>query len=197
MANANFIDEFMKDFGPKVSKEMSSNLGISQDAASEMIPRVAPLIMGGLKKQMETRGGTDRANHILDKYGSASVLDNIGDALSARSREENPDPGLGGLLGNSGVQASNLLASKFKLDGNTAMKVIPMLAPLILGALTKKRDQGNVGSTGIGALIDQDGDGQILDDVVGFLGGALTGGGGSKKGGGLLGGLIGGLLGKK
>lgn len=194
---ANFIEEFMENYGSEVSKEMSSNLGIKKKVASNLIPQVIPLIMGGLKKQMDTRGGADRANHILNKYGSSSVLDNIGGLFSSRARDENPDPRLGGLLGESGVQASNVMANRFKLDGSTALKVIPMLAPIILGALTKKRDQENVGSSGIASFIDQDGDGQILDDVAGFLLGAIGGGGSKKGGGGLLGSLLGGLFGKK
>jgi hypothetical protein len=191
-----FMDDFMENFGPEVSKQLSSNLGIKKKAASGIVPQVVPLILGGLKKQMETRGGADRANHILDKYGSAGVLDSIGDLFSSKSQEESPDPRLGGLLGDSGVQASNMLADKFRLEGSTAMKIIPMLAPVILGALSQKRDQGGAGSSGIASLIDRDGDGQILDDVVGFLSGAL-GGSGSKKGGGILGGLLGSLFGKK
>ena len=193
-----FVDDFMENFGPEVSEQLSSNLGIKKKAAAGIVPQVVPLILGGLKKQMETRGGADRANHILNKYGSASVLDNIGDFFSSRSQEESPDPRLGGLLGDSGLQASDMLAQKFKLDGNTAMKIIPMLAPVILGALSQKRDQGGEGASGIASLIDRDGDGQILDDVIGFLSGAL-GGSGSKKGGGggILGGLLGSLFGKK
>jgi hypothetical protein len=193
---SNFIAELMENVGPEVSQHLASTLGISKNAAAEMIPQVAPLIMGGLKKQMETRGGADRANHILDKYGNASALDNIGETLSFQSRSENPDPRLGGLLGESGVDAANSLGDRFKLDRNVAMKIIPMLAPIILGALSKKRDQEGVGAGGIAGLIDRDGDGQILDDVVGFFTGSM-GGGGSQKGSGLLGDLLGGFLGKK
>ena len=78
------------------------------------------------------------------------------------------------------------------------MKLIPMLAPVILGALTKKRDTG-AGSGGIGALLDQDGDGSVLDDVAGFLINSM-GKGSRRRGGGLggaLGGILGGLLGKR
>ena len=45
-------------------------------------------------------------------------------------------------------------------------------------------------------LVDQNGDGSILDDVAGFLMKGLSGGG-SKGAGGLLGGLLGGLFGGK
>ena len=194
---ANFIDEFMGTYGSKVSKDLSKTLGVKKGLLKQIIPQIAPLILGGLKKQKDNHGGDARIDHILNKYGSSDVLSDLGGLFRSKAQESKPDPGLGGLLGNSGFQASDAIAKKFNIDSGTVMKLIPMLAPVILGALTKKRDTG-AGSGGIGALLDRDGDGSILDDVAGLL---LGGGGGSRRrGGGLgsvVGGLLGGLLGKR
>ena len=191
-----FLSEFMKTLGPQVTKEMSSNFGIKKSQAEQIIPQVIPMIMGGLKRQMETQGGAERVDHILNKYGSADVLDHIGDTLKEKFKDDQVDSSLGGLLGDSGLQAANMFSKKAKVDPGLASRLIPMLAPIILGALTNKRDKGGAGSSGVAGLIDQDGDGQILDDVAGFLLKGLTGGS-SRRGGGLLGGLLGGLFGKK
>ncbi len=192
---ASFIEELMESFGPAVNKSLSANMGLQRKTADQVIPAIAPLILGGLKRQMETRGGADRANHILNKYGSADVLGSIEDEIATRSRDENPDPRLGGLLGDSGVQAADTISKQFKIDPSIAMKLIPALAPIILGALSNKRDKDGLGSSGIASLIDQDGDGQILDDVAGFLMQGLSSSG-SGQGGGLLG-MLGGLFSKR
>jgi hypothetical protein len=192
----NFIDDLVGSLGGDVAKQVSSTLGIEPEKVMQMLPQVAPLILGGLKKQKDEQGGADRVDHILNKYGSASVLDNLGDLFSSKAQDNNPDPNLGGLLGNSGGEAANLIAKQFNVDSGTAMKLIPMLAPVILGFLTKKRDDGGLGSSGISSLLDQDGDGSILDDVAGFLMQGL-GGSSQKSSGGLLGGLLGGLFGSK
>lgn len=191
-----FVDEFMSTYGSKVSRDLSKSTGIKKGLLKKIIPHIAPLILSGLKKQKDERGGTDRVDHILNKYGSSSVLDDIAGLFAAKSKESSPDPRLGGLLGESGIEATNQISNKFNISSDLATKLIPMLAPVILGALTKKRNQQNVGSSGIGALLDQDGDGSILDDVAGFIIGGL-GKSGRKKSGGLLGGLLGSLLGKK
>lgn len=191
---ANFIDEFMKTLGPQVTKELSSKMNINQNIAKKLLPQIAPLILGGLKRQKDNFGGAERVDHILNKYGSASALENIAGIFTKGVKEKNPDPALGGLLGNSGLQAVSLLTKQFNLKGDQAKQLIPMLAPIILGALTKKRDADGVGSSGIAALLDQDGDGSILDDVAGFL---MKGSGSSRGGSGLLGGLISGLLRKR
>ena len=193
---ANFMEEFMSYLGPEVSDQLSANLGIEKNAAQQILPQIAPMILGGLKRQKDNYGGEARVDHILNKYGSADVLDNIGDFFSSQVQNQDADPRLGGLLGDSGVQATNMLSKQFNLDGNTAMKIIPMLAPIILGFLTQKRDQAGAGSTGIAAILDRDGDGSILDDIAGFF---LQGSTGRSRagGGGLLGGLLGSLLGRK
>ncbi len=189
---AGFIDEFLKSYGPEVTRQMSSNFNVDQGTVQKLIPQLAPLIIAGLKRQKDTRGGDERVDHILNKYGDASVLNNIKDLISNKAHAEQVDPNLGGLLGDAGgMQAAQALAKRMNIDAGTIMKMIPALAPLVLGALSKKRDTGGKGISGVGALLDADGDGSILDDVAGFL---LKGGSSSQpRGGGLLGSILGGI----
>lgn len=188
---AGFIDEFLKSYGPEVTRELSGNFNVDQGTVQKLIPQLAPLIIAGLKKQKDTRGGDERVDHILNKYGDASALDNIKDLISNKARAQDVDPNLGGLLGDAGgIQAAQALASKMNIDASTIMKMIPALSPLILGALTKKRDTGGRGISGVGALLDADGDGSILDDVAGFL---MKGGSSRRQSKNILGSLLGGL----
>jgi len=193
---ASIMEEFLSSLGPEVASQLSANLDIEENAVQQMLPQIGPMILGGLKRQKDHYGGQERVDHILNKYGSADVLDNIGDFFSSQVQNREADPRLGGLLGDSGEEATNMLSKQFNLDGNTAMKIIPMLAPIILGFLTKTRDQGGAGSSGIASILDRDGDGSILDDVAEmFLQGST---GRSRTGGGsLLGGLLGSLLGRR
>ena len=191
---SNFFEEFMQNYGDETSNQLSENLGVDKKSASQIIPQVLPLLLGGLRKQKDEMGGEERVDHILNKYGSTNVLDNLGGLFKSKANDSNADPQLGGLLGQSGLQATNMIADKFNIDSNTAMKIIPMLAPVVLGALSKKRDTQGAGATGIAALLDQDGDGNILDDVSGFL---TKGLGSGKAGGNVLGNVLGGLFGKK
>ncbi len=188
------FDELLGAVGPEVSQQLSSTLGIDRNLAGQILPQVAPLILGGLKRQMQTHGGAPRVDHILNKYGDANVLDDIGGLFGMHAQQQTADPRLGGLLGDSGLQAANMLSKNFNLDANTAMKVIPMLAPIVLGFLSRKRDVGGTGATGLAALLDQDGDGDILDDVAGFFMRGMSGGG-QQSGAGMIGDLLGAVLG--
>ena len=189
-----FTAEFMKQFGPDVTRNLSANLGLKPRAARQVVPEIIPMILGGLKRQMQTQGGAPRLDHILNKYGSPDVLGRIGEEMSARAGQPNPDPRLGGLLGESGVQATQVIGQKFGIDPKKLMNLIPMLAPLILGALSQKKSQTGTGLDGLAGMIDRDGDGDILDDIGGFLSQGLGSGSG---GGGLLGGILGSLFGRR
>jgi hypothetical protein len=192
---ANFVDEFMKNYGPEVTRQLSSNLNVDSGAVQKLIPQLAPLILSGLKKQKDTQGGDERVNHILNKYGDASVLNNIKDLVANKVTQPSADPNLGGLLGtNGGTQAAMALAKNLNIDASTIMKIIPALSPILLGALSKKRDTGEAGISGIGSLLDADGDGSILDDVAGFLLKGGSKGTTSQAGKGVLGSLLGNIL---
>jgi hypothetical protein len=122
------------------------------------------------------------------------VLDNIKDLISSKASDTAADANLGGLLGTGGgTLAAQTLGRQMNVDSSVIQKMIPALAPLILGALTKKRDASSTGISGVGSLLDADGDGSIIDDVAGFL---LKGRSTSipTKGKGILGSLLGGIL---
>lgn len=167
---SDFLGYFMSAGGSEAVSQLSKQLGIKKNVAAQIVPQVVPMILGGLKKQKDEKGGQPRVDKILNKYGSADVLKDIAGILSSRAADKKTDASLGGLLGSAGLQATDVLSQKFKIDASTAQRIIPMLAPIILGALTKKRDAGGAGSGGIADLLDSDGDGSILDDITGFLG---------------------------
>ncbi|MEO8664610.1 MAG: DUF937 domain-containing protein [Ignavibacteria bacterium] len=166
---SDFLSNLMGQLGGGATDKISSTLGIDPNILQQAIPVIAPMILGGLKNQSVNNGGQDRVDHILNKYGDPGVLDNVDSHIEQMAGKENFDSNLGGLLGNSGSQVTDILTKKFNLDSGTAAKIIPMVAPLILAYLTKNRDSNPQGSTGFASFLDQNGDGSVVDDVVGFF----------------------------
>lgn len=180
--------------GGEASQKISNSLGIEPNVIQQAIPVILPMILGGLKNQSTNNGGQERVDHILNKYGDPGVLNNVDGMVNKMSGQDNFDSNLGGLLGNSGSQITDVLSKNFNLDSGTAAKIIPMVAPLIMGFLAKNRNEHPEGAGGFASFLDQNGDGSVVDDVVGFFGNKQKGGQGS--GGGLMD-VIGGLLGGK
>ncbi|MFZ1323033.1 MAG: DUF937 domain-containing protein [Ignavibacteria bacterium] len=181
--------------GGQTPDKIASGLNIDPNIIKSLIPVIAPMILGGLKRQSEENGGQDRVDHILNKYGNPDILENVDSHVEVNSRQDSFDSNLGGLLGNSGSQITDVLKEKFNLDAGTAAKIIPLVAPLILGYLTKSKNNDNVGSAGFASFLDQNGDGSIIDDVAGFFTNKQQDSN-QGSGGGLMD-ILGGLLGGK
>lgn len=191
-----FLDDLYQEHGSEVQQRVSTELGIPADKAARALPTVAPIILAGLKREMDKGGPAHIEAHIED-LNKNGIPD---------------DEEVGGLLGGKGKEASALMASQLGISSAAASKLIPMLAPLVIGMLMKKgagaggAGGGAAGSGGGGALgglasiLDRNGDGSILDDLSGLItkggvGDLLAGGGASKSG--CLGAILGGLLGGK
>ncbi len=180
--------------GQQTTEKIGSSLNIDPNIIQQAIPIIMPMILGGLKKQSENNGGQERVDHILNKYGNPDVLNNVDGHLSESLNKENFDTNLGGLLGNSGSQITDVLTKNFNLDSSTAAKIIPIVAPLILGYLTKSRNSNPEGSSGFASFLDQNGDGSVVDDVMGFFSNNQQTNQNQGSGGGLMD-ILGGLLG--
>ena len=192
-----FVDEFMSKWGGELSAQIASTTGISSGVVAQIIPQIVPLILSGLRKQKDERGGPQRADHILNKYGSASFLQDIAGTVAEKAQDPSTDPQLGGLLGQAGLKATQAIAKQYKLDTAVAAKLIPMVTPFVLAALTQKRGAQRLGSSGLAALLDQEGDGSILDDAAGFIMKGLMGSSGAQGGAQAVGKILSGLFGRK
>jgi hypothetical protein len=178
---SDLLDEVKSMMGPQLTQTLGSKYNLSQEQSQSAIDTIGPLILGGLKRQKDNNGGEERVDHIINKYGNEDSLNDIDSYFNQQDDQMGePDPGLGGLLGQSGVQAAHMMEQQFKLPEGLGKKLIPMLAPIILGSLIKKsKDTGGGGGSlgGLASMLDRDGDGSILDDVAGMV---------LKNGGGLL-----------
>ena len=180
-----FLDELYQEHGTSVQNRITTELGIPADKAAMALPTVAPIILAGLKRQM-------------DQHGPAHVEQSMSDMNQNGIPD---DEEVGGLLGGKGKEASALMANQLGISGEAAGKLIPMLAPIIIGMLMKKGGAAGGGLGGMAAILDRNGDGSILDDLAGLIskggvGGLLSGGGGASKSG-CLGTLLGMVMGGK
>jgi hypothetical protein len=192
------LDELNTEHGHDIQQQLMSQLGLSQQQAAAVLPKLGPIILSGLKQRMDTHG-EDHVQEHAQQLGTTDFSD-IGALLSGGAQGGDPD--LGGLLGGKGAQASQLMANKLGISAGTAVKLIPMVAPIIIGMLLKKGGSaggasstpgaGGGGLGGLGRILDRDGDGSILDDLGGLFSGGGKGGAASKTG--CLSSLLGGLL---
>ena len=176
---------------------LSQHLGTSNDETAAGITAALPALLGALAGNASTPRGEEKLASVLERDHDGSILDSLGGMLtgSLGGRAANGAGILGHLFGDDNHQETvvNSLAGKSGVNPNLIAKLLPLLAPLVMGWLGKQmRSGGNqaAASSSGGGLSGLGGGG--LGGMLGGVLGQVMGGG---SGGGLasiLGGLLGG-----
>lgn len=165
---------------------IAQQVGLNESQAEQAVGALLPAVVGGFKKQAEGGGGLDGLSSILSGLGGASLLENVVGSAPTNT-------GLGGnilgqIFGSKDVSRSvaNQAAQTTGLNVETLKKMLPLLAMVAAGVLAKQgggasSGQGgggllgqiggmlggaNQSGGGLGQLLDQDGNGNPLDDVL-------------------------------
>ena len=127
------------------------------------------------------RSGRRAASALIDFLGRGSFERHV-DAPAQGSLADAIGDGndiLGDLFGSKETsrEVAKEASKKSGLDVGILKKLLPIAASLLLGYFAKKGREGKGGHGDIlGGLLDKDGDGSILDDIVGGALGGLLGG---------------------
>ena len=165
------INEFLAETGGLQS--MANELGISESEAAVGAAALLPAVLGGFKKQAQSSpDGLTGLGGLLNKLGGGGLLDDV--LASHPTNVARGNDVLGQIFGSKDVSrtVATTASSKTGIDPSLLKRMLPMLAMLAAGYMAKQRGTGDAapGVTprpgGLGALIDMDGDGNPLDDIM-------------------------------
>lgn len=194
------IDEILKQVP---IGDIAQKLGVSEDVARQAVQEGGAALLGGLAKNAETPEGSAAIEAALakhDGFSGAASLDDVDEADGQKIVSH--------VFGGNADQVAQTLTNDQKTAGIDFGKLLPILAPIVMGLIANGQKGSSTGGGGLGDILGgllgggQQQQGQAaggggLGDILGGLGG-LLGGGNSGSGGGIdIGGLIGGLLGGK
>ena len=171
--------------GGSTLAKLGSLAGGDNDKTSKAIGGAIPMLLGALGKKSGSPAGAAALFNLI-KGDNGGMLDNIGGFLDGGDKGGIGATLLGGILGkrSSAVQSGLAEHSGLSLGGIT--KLLPMLAPIVMGFLAKKRAAGNLDQGGLVKLLGDEraslnnaGHGKLLglldgdddDDNRGFLDG--------------------------
>jgi hypothetical protein len=174
---------------------IARELGVSESQAAAGADALLPAILGGFKKQAQPVG-VDGLGSLLGRLGGGGLLDNV---LSAEPTDlGRGNDVLGQIFGSKDVSrtVAQNASARSGLDPSLLKKMLPMLAMLVAGYMAR-RGQGSAptvqqgggglgdllggllsgGATtgraapgGLASMLDLDGDGNPLDDILGMAG---------------------------
>jgi len=182
------LDGLMQQLGGDTVRQLSTQLGADPATTQKAVGAALPAILGALARNAQSADGAASLAGALERDHDGSALQDITSTLGAGGgagilkhvfggRQGAVEQGVGAATGLSGPQAGQLLA---------------MLAPIVMGALGSAKRSGGLDAGGLAAmlgqeraaigggtggglgglmkLIDQDGDGSVIDDLGGMLG---------------------------
>ena len=154
-------------------QQLGQQFGLSEDMTQQAMAALIPALAAGLKSNASKPGGVEALLDALNQGNHGQYLDQP----SLLGRTETRDDGngiLGHLLGSKDLSRSvaSQAAEKTGLDSKLLQQMLPIVATMVMGSLSKRSEE---------------------PDTVSQLAGML--GGGQASSGGGLGGLLGGLFG--
>ena len=180
-------------------QSVARELGVSEAQAAAGADALLPAILGGFKKQAQAQpAGLDGLMNIVGGLGGGGLLDEV---LAPRPTDVSQGNGvLGQIFGTPDVSraVAQNAATQTGLDPGLLKQMLPMLAMLVAGYMSKQgggataaamappagglggllaglfgggQATGQTGAGGLASMLDLDGDGNPLDDILGMAGG--------------------------
>jgi hypothetical protein len=184
-------------------QSMARELGVSDSQAASGAEALIPAILGGFKKQAQSQPtGVEGLGDLLGQLGGGGLLDEVLAPQPTNVSRGNDVLGqIFGSKDVSRTVAQNA-ASQSGLEPSLLKKMLPMLAMLVAGYMAKQRSAGGVAQPsptggglgdllgsllggqgagrgtpgaagGLASMLDLNGDGNPLDDILRMAGKAL------------------------
>jgi hypothetical protein len=187
------------------AQQVAQQLGVDPAQASAAIGTALPLLLGALGRNASRPEGAQALFGALQNDHAGGDLGSVLGAVlgGGQTRQTNGDGILGHIFGGQQARAQAGVAQATGLQSSQASQLLKILAPIVMAYLAKRmfsqsggtqqaspdvlgqvlgqehaqiQQQGGAGGGLLGAVLDQDGDGQLgIGDLM-KLGGGLLGG---------------------
>ncbi|GMR24314.1 MAG: hypothetical protein BMS9Abin37_2843 [Acidobacteriota bacterium] len=185
--------------GGSTVSQIAGQIGADESQTSSAINAALPILLGALDRNTDQPGGAESLFGALTRDHDGGILDDIGGFLGGAFGGSQAAAGtaiLGNILGGKQRSVETGLSRASGLDMGMIAKLLPILAPIVMGVigrlsrqqkldangvsgyLTRERERAQKtqpdGMAVLGNLLDSNNDGQVVDDIV-KLGGGLLG----------------------
>jgi hypothetical protein len=193
----NLMDLMQNQLSQGLLDQLSNQIGVEdkEKTATAATGIVSTLMTAMAKNAQKPEGAASLAN-ALEKDHDGSILNNLSGLLQGNIGQDNQRAANGEgiirhILGDKQSGAVNMISQVSGLDSSKTSNLMTMLAPIMMGMLGQQKRQQGLDVGGIASLLmnnvqqkqgenplmdmatrflDQDGDGSIVDDLLGGLG---------------------------
>ena len=195
--SSDLLGSLMQQLGGNGVNEIARSVGLSSSDVGNVLAGAVPAMMAGLTRNAASSGGAEGLLGALDRDHDGSILDDVMGYLGGGGNLAGGAGILGHVLGGRQANVESAVSKSSSVDLASVGKIMAMVAPLIMGALGKAKRQQGFDASGLAAalgqqeraarqvspsavdmftrMLDSDGDGDSMDDIV-KLGSGLLGG---------------------
>ena len=181
--------------GSQAVDQISQTVSAEPGMVNSAIQMALPALINGLANNAQTPQGAESLNNALDQH-DGGILDNLGGlgglagAILGGGQPASPQLNAGGILGHilggSQGNVTQQISNQSGLGMGQVAQILMLLAPLVMGYLSKQKQQNNLDAGGLSEvlgqqqqqiqqspqggflqnMLDSDGDGSITDDIA-------------------------------
>lgn len=192
----NLLDLVSGPVGQQVISGLSKQTGENDSKVASAVSMALPFLISQMNKNASTPQGAASLDKALNDHSQSSVLSNVSGLLNSGNMADGLGI-LGHVFGNKQNQVAENISKQSGLSTGNVLQILATLAPLVMNFLGQEKKQQNVGQDNLTGLLggllggmkqsnqsemsmiermlDQDGDGSIVDDAMN-LGSKLLGG---------------------
>lgn len=189
---ADLLDLFKSSMTDEVLEQLGSQVGLQDKAKTSAAASGAfSVLMDALQRNATQSKGVESLNNALEKDHDGSILDDLMGYVSGQGKFSNKTTNGAGILnhvlGNKQSGVIDILGKMTGMDKSTSGSMLIKMAPIVMGALGKQKKSQNLDTGGIfdvltksvepqrkdsqfggllNAVLDQDGDGDVKDDLL-------------------------------
>ncbi len=193
----------------EVLGHLSDQIGADKQQTATAANGIFATLLGGLANNASSEGGLSALGSALDRDHDGSILDDVMGMVGGMMQGNGGNAGnalngsgiLGHILGDRQEVAAQQVSQSSGLDMSQVMKLMPILAPIVMGVLGRAKNQGGLDLGNLAGVLmgsAQNAQAGGFGDLIGNVLGGVLGGGQAQPsgGGGLLGNILGGIFGK-
>lgn len=178
------LNVLMNAQGGNLVGELARRHGLEPQQAGAALEKLVPLLAGGVRRNVSQQGGMEALLGALQRGNHGRYLEDTA-TLDQPETVTDGNAILGHLLGNreTSREVAGHAAASTGIDAGILKQMLPVVATMVMGALSKQasaggdldtqRFSGNAQSSPLGSLLtsflDANRDGSVVDDVLGML----------------------------
>lgn len=174
----NILDSIMKAGDGAAVRQIGSQLGLSDAQTASALSALVPALSAGLQRNVQSPEGLSGLLGALSGGNHQTYIDNP--AVLAQPAAVSEGNGiLGHVFGSKDVsrQVAAQAGAQAGVSSDVMKRMLPLVATLVMGAMSRHAAQGGGASLAggglldmLGGALDQNRDGSVLDDIGGMLG---------------------------